>query len=77
MAKPKLVMIEWWDSCQSAQWTRDAPQTEPTLCMSVGWLVHDGKRAKTIASSVTSDGDHRTGEMTIPTCAVRKVRRLR
>ena len=47
---PKLVLIEWMDSHQVGKWTDEAPATEPLLGKSVGWLVHDGKKAKTLAA---------------------------
>jgi hypothetical protein len=40
-----LVMIEWEDSCAgSLQWEDldgEFP-LEPMVCLSVGWLIHDG-----------------------------------
>jgi hypothetical protein len=74
-----LVLIEWEDSCSVPLWHAEEPANVPTRCRSVGWLLHDGKAAKTIAPHVADpDGPamHRSGEMTIPTRAVIRVRRL-
>ncbi len=74
----KLVLIEWLDSHHFAGWHSDEPATQPLLCHSVGWLVHDGEEAKTIAPHMTNeDPAQRCGEMTIPTQSVVAVRELR
>ena len=74
---PKLVLIEWLDSHQQARWTDDEPAKEPLLCRSVGWLVHDGDNAKTVAAHITVEATpQRAGEMTIPTCAITKITSL-
>jgi hypothetical protein len=73
----KLVLIEWLDSHQQARWTADEPAQEPLVCRSVGWLVHDGARAKTVAAHITDEATpQRAGEMTIPTCAITKITSL-
>lgn len=70
----ELVLIEWFDSSAVAGWHREEPETEPLLCRSVGWLVHDGKGAKTLAASITEEEEpQRNGEMTIPTCAIKRM----
>lgn len=79
MPKPahKLVLIEWSDSHYHAGWHTDDPATEPVYCRSVGWLIHDGKKAKTIAAHVTDEGvPQRCGEMTIPACCIRKIKTI-
>lgn len=76
-AKRKLVLIEWLDSHRTEGWHVDDPATEPILCRSVGWLLHDGKGAKTIAGHITDqEPPQRCGEMTIPACCIRKMRTL-
>jgi len=75
---PKLVLIEWLDSCSIEHWHDDKPDTEPLACRSVGWLVHDGKRAKTIAAHMSDDDPpQRSGEMTIPVVCITKITRIR
>ena len=74
----KLVLIEWLDSHYVAGWHTDDPNEEPLTCRSVGWLLHDGPRAKTLAPHVTAEETpQRSGEMTIPTDAVVRVEVLR
>jgi hypothetical protein len=76
--RPKLVLIEWLDSHRTDAWHTSPPATKPVLCRSVGWLIHDGKEAKTIAAHVTEEDEpQRSGEMTIPTCSIRKMRTLK
>ncbi len=77
-----LVMIEWEDSRQPvAAWTRlsDFEAPTPVQCVSVGWLIHDGKRVKVLAPNmgdVDSDGNvQASGLIQIPTrCVVRQSR---
>jgi hypothetical protein len=77
-ARRRLVLIEWVDSHRTEGWHVDDPATEPVLCRSVGWLVHDGGAAKTIAAHLTvEEPPQRCGEMTIPTCSIREIRTLR
>jgi hypothetical protein len=78
ISRPKLVQIDWVDSHQRVAWTTEDPATEALPCRSVGWLVHDGKTAKTICPHMTvQEMPQRTGEMTIPACAITKMRVLR
>ena len=74
----KLVLITWLDSHYVAGWHTEEAATEPSYCRSVGWLVHDGEKAKTIAAHITNDETpQRCGELTIPTAAIIKIRVLR
>ena len=74
----KLVLIEWVDSHHTSRWTTDDPTTEPVKCRSVGWLIHDGEAAKTLTPHMTDeDPPQRSGDMTIPICAVTKIEVLR
>lgn len=67
----KLVLIIWLDSHQMAGWHTEEPAMKPLVCRSVGWLLHDGNEAKTLAAHMTDEETpQRSGEMTIPTCAV-------
>lgn len=88
VAKKKcpLVLIEWEDSMRpQPAWThlaalRDAPA--PTLCASVGWLLHDTKRVKVLAPNMggiegAGDNAQASGMMTIPTRCVLRVKRLK
>lgn len=76
--KRKLVLIEWLDSHHVAGWHTEEPATEPLHVQSVGWLIYDGEKAKTIAPHMTDETPpQRCGEMTIPSCAVLSVRVLK
>jgi hypothetical protein len=73
----KLILIEWLDSHHVAGWSADEPAQEPLTCRSVGWLVHDGETAKTIAPHMTNESTpQRAGEMTIPVCAIVRIRKI-
>lgn len=81
----KLVLIEWIDSHSGRGWNRVdelIDKCEPLLCRSVGWLVAETKDAKIIAphlSGEDNEGIHiyASGDMTIPTKAIRKMTILR
>jgi hypothetical protein len=77
--RPRLVLIEWEDSHYKPGWSRDLGegQLTPVRCTSVGWLLHDDKNAKTIASHISDEDEPQTcGAMTIPARAILKIRRL-
>lgn len=81
-----LVYIEWEDShsMTGSTWKgiTDARESGPCIvCQSVGWLISDTKSHKTIVGSVSHGGYDRSinqvsGDMTIPTSAIRKLVRL-
>lgn len=78
ITKGSLVLVEWHDSHIMPTWTRDAPETTATKCRTVGWLVHDGAHAKTLAASMTEEDDpQRCCQMTIPAEAIVKMRVLK
>ena len=81
MSRPKkLVMIEWEDSHYKPGWTREVGEGQKTAvhCTSVGWLIHDDSRAKVITAHISDEDDpQRCGDMTIPTRAIIKMRRLK
>ena len=73
-----LVLIEWLDSHYVNGWTLNDPNEQGLLCRSVGWLVHDGEKAKTIASHLSDEYEpQRCGEMTIPSGAIVKIWKLK
>ncbi len=77
MTSQKLVMIEWLDSSHTAGWSRGRPGGESLLIRSVGWLVRDGKKAKTVAPHVSHEKDPQmAGVMTIPSCSIVSIRQL-
>lgn len=79
-----LVLIEWVDSygCSSNWQPLAGASSVPMVCQSVGWLLRDTSDCKVIVPHI-SDPHHSTigaqgcGDMTIPTKAVIRVRRLR
>lgn len=76
----QLVLIEWEDSHYKPGWTRDLNegQLTPVLCKSVGWLLHDGKKAKVLANHLSDEETPQTcGSMTIPTRAIVTIRKLK
>lgn len=78
MSRLKLVLIEWVDSQMTEGRTTDEPAADVLVCRSVGWLVHDGKKCKTIAPHISlEDAPQRSGEMTIPACAITRFRVLK
>lgn len=70
-----LVMVEWLDSRQAVtgwRYLRDAPDTPPLRCTSVGWLLRDGA-VKVLCQTIgdASDDDPQgMGMVQIPACAV-------
>lgn len=87
MARKKcpLVLIEWEDSRQPApSWRHLSDMREEpdaVVCASVGWLLHDTKRVKTLAANMGgfSDPDdvQACGVITIPTRCVVKITKLK
>ena len=72
-----LVLIEWLDSHYSPGWHTGKPPKRALTCLSAGWLIHDGKHAKTIAASVTCENNpQRNGEITIPVESIVSIKKL-
>ena len=76
----KLVLIEWLDAYGGDDgWEHlDGPEPEELVCRSVGWLVCDGQKTKTVVPHLTArDHPHAEyqgcGHMIIPTAAVRRI----
>lgn len=81
----KLVLIEWIDSSSAPDgWNRLDElkiSTKPIRCRSVGWLLHEGNDAKTLVAHISGESDQHNnaracGDMTIPNCAILKMRVL-
>lgn len=79
-AKPPLLLIEWEDSCTEDAWRGlDGKEDGPTLCRSVGWLIHEAKGFVTLGGSLLiHDGrpSQACSRMTIPKGVIRKRERL-
>lgn len=78
-----LVMIEWVDSVQpSPQWVllSEYEQRTALTCRSVGWLIQDTAKAKVIAANMAGDSVDNIqgcGLITIPTCAILRITKLK
>jgi len=78
--EPKLVYVEWEDSCGgNARWTeiKDMEPNQPNQ-KSIGWLMHESDRFIVVVQHISSEPDHPRvmfvghGEMTIPKSAILK-----
>jgi len=79
----KLVLVDWVDSHEARGWRSMDKLLEiahPLPCQSVGWLLSRADGCAVIVPHVAGDGVHLMrqgcGALTIPTCAIKKVRRL-
>ena len=74
-----LVMMEWEDSAQPIpSWTYlvDVEARQAVICVSVGWLIHDGESTKILAPNMggLADGDLQvSGVIRIPARSVVRV----
>jgi hypothetical protein len=80
VAKPKLIYLEWVDSCGNASrvWHNRDEAVEcitPLVCRSVGFVVEETRDYLTIAAH--AGGDEVSGVMSIPKCAIKKRRRIK
>lgn len=83
MAEKQLVMIEWEDSRRPVPewcWLPDYDKPSPVVCVSVGWLIKNGKKVKALAPNV---GDMKaepaqvSGVIQIPTRCIRQIVKLK
>jgi hypothetical protein len=75
--KNQLVLIEWLDSkgvIGEWEFIDSLNPLVPCKCVSVGFLVDNNKNYKTIVQ--TKSNEQVVGRMTIPTCSIKKIRRL-
>ena len=79
MSKPRpVVRVDWVDSARNAGWhaPRFAREKRDLRCSSVGWLVDDTPDEITVASHIAwPDGDV-CDTMTIPRCAVLRIKKI-
>ena len=74
----KLVQIDWVDSKSGPnawEYRDDLPSLPPVLCTTVGYLLEDSRKYKTVAQSLSDSQVH--GRITIPTACIQRIRRLR
>ena len=78
-----LVMIEWEDSAQPSPSWAFLANTKPSRavrCVSVGWLIENGKKVKALAPNMGDLGESDvqvSGVIRIPARSVVKVTRLK
>lgn len=80
MKGPRIIEIEWEDSCTPARpWCSQKEAAdfhrEGAICVTVGYLIHSDRRAVTVAQSL--NGDDPGGLWRVPRKMVRRLRRLR
>lgn len=80
MGDCRLVMIEWEDSAQpisSWAYLASLDATKAVRCVSVGWLIHDGKDVKALAPNMGNLNDESSvqvsGVIRIPTRCISRV----
>lgn len=75
--KPKLVCIKWLDSkgltSEWEYWDEIEP-LKPSVCISVGFLIDNNKRYKTLAMTISKGQVF--GRITIPACSIVKFKEL-
>jgi hypothetical protein len=75
----KIVLISWLDIVARADWVGDIKtvieELKPESCLTVGWLIHDGKEFLIVADSVTKDKDF-GGVTVIPRAVITKIETL-
>lgn len=78
----RLVLVEWLGSfgCSSSWQEIGNFAAEPLVCISVGWLAHDGDDCKVVvphlADETVSVKRQGCGDMTIPTKAIIAIKEL-
>ena len=76
--KKQLVQIEWVDSgagVREWEYIEGLQPLKPERCVSVGFLLEGTAEYKTICQSMSKTQVF--GRMTIPSCSIKKVIRLR
>ena len=72
--KPKIVYVEWEDSCTTYGWLN--PQVDETsMIRSVGIEVARTKKSITISTSESQGGRH-VDPISIPMGCIRKIKRI-
>ena len=76
---PKLVEIEWIDSCTSGGWRNHASYVEegPTVCRTIGYLLHKSKEKIIVIQTQSASTGHVSDSMAIPMVAVKRMRVLK
>ena len=83
MEEYPLVMIEWEDSrLPSSNWVHlsSFDPGDAVSCVSVGWMIHDGKDVKVLAPNMGDIGDEDvqvSGVIRIPERCILKITKLK
>lgn len=76
--KYDMVKVKWLDSLQpvsSWQFLSDYKPSEPILCVSVGFLIHNGDDVKAIAPNM-GDDNQISGVIHIPAISILSITKL-
>ena len=77
MKRKKIVAIEWFDSkgvIDNWEYVEEIKPLKPVKCISVGFLIDDNKKYKTLVQSI---GDGQVlGRMTIPVCSINRIEEI-
>ena len=74
MKKPKMLVIEWQDTCSDDSWmcAHESRQMTPINAISVGWVVRENKKY-VVLTSMIAGGDTTSLRQCIPAgCIVSK-----
>lgn len=80
--KKQIVKIEWVDSkgiTDKWEYLSDIENMKPNVCTSVGYLLNDTEEYKEICQSISNgspDNVQIIGRISIPTCSVRRIKKL-
>ncbi len=78
MKKLRMVEVEWVDSCSLSGW-RDVEEHREhngiAKCATVGYLLRSNRKEVTVVQS-WNDNEGAHSSMSIPRCAVKKIRYL-
>jgi hypothetical protein len=73
-----LVCVRWVDSHYRPGWDTSESASDPVECVSIGWLIHNGKTAKTLSANISrEDCPQRCGDMTIPSRAILEIIKIK
>ena len=72
-----LLVISWDDILARNVWLSDkeAQETQPAHCKTVGWLVNDDKLNIRLTDTVASDGEKSV--IVIPKGCIRKIQKIK
>lgn len=72
-----MIMIKWLDSkglTASWEYWDEIEPLEPSVCKTVGYLIDDNKKYKTLAMTISNGQVF--GRITIPACSIVDIKEL-